>query len=119
MYNLGVKFVMRYENSLINYVQLLTIPFGIMKWSCMYHNWMANKGVLVGTVGFILASIILFFIILLFLSIFLKSWDQDRRTTYHSKRFSLAGIGTIISLIIWFQIYDTFCCTNPNICCVK
>ncbi len=100
-------------------IEVLTIPVGIMKWGCTYHNWIADKGMLIEIGGGVLASAVLFFVVLLFFSIIFKSLDQDRRTNYYSKRFFWAIIGTMISLFIWFQIYDTFCCSNPNICCAK
>lgn len=96
-----------------------TILGGIVKWSCVYYNWVSSSGFWLEITAFIVASIILFYIVFFFYSVGSKSWDYDRKTNYFSKRVKVSSIITILLLFVWFQYYDVACCSNQNICCAK
>ncbi len=102
----------KHENSSISALLIgaATIPMGIIKWGCVYHNLMGNQGLF----AFIIAFISLFFIDFVLCGVILKYFYDSRKENYFSivKRYSF--ILTIVFLFFWFLFYDTFCCTNPK-----
>lgn len=106
------KSMEKHENSSISalLVGAATIPMGIIKWGCIYHNLMINQGLF----AFIIAFISLFSINLVLCGIILKCCYDPREENYFSIVRHYSFILTIVLLFIWFQFYDTFCCTNPK-----